>query len=104
MAAKKDRSVPRPQEFSQNNYLEALSEEIRHLDKERAVHLQEARLPRSEWIAVVTPVIVVSDIERLADARRPAECVLAKHAMTQGVVVDPGLEIYKARELISGAK
>ena len=89
---------------SQIRFLKTLSEQIRHFNKKRSVHLQKTRLllPESKTFVVVT--VVVADVKSLAGAGCPAECVLSENPAAQGVVINSRSEIDETGKLISRAE
>ena len=84
----------------------AAPEEVGHLDEEGAAVATEARLQLSgEGIeTVANQIVVVTNIERCARIRRPAQKELPSGSRRKRVIVDSSAKEDEARELIGCAK
>ena len=84
----------------------AAPEEVGHLDEEGAAVATEARLQLSgEGIeTVANQIVVVTNIERCARIRRPAQKELPSGSRRKRVIVDSSAKKDEARKLIRCAK
>lgn len=85
---------------------EALAEQVRHLDENRATVAAKSgnNLSREGMCFRVVEVIVVADVKRGAGAGGPARKELSTHARAQCVVVNYGACKGGASELISATE
>ena len=85
---------------------ETASDEIRHLDEDRARVASEARndLLRERITAVVVQIVVISGVESGAGTRRPAKQRLRAEPRVERVVVEYDARKSRFGELISTAQ
>src|ERR1044071_1425650 len=81
--------------------LEALSEEIRHLDEERAPVAAEAGDDlAANRVEAVIQIVIVAGVEGCTGVRRPTQEELSTHALVQRVVINDGAREGERSELV----